>query len=123
MPGMIPGMVEEKWDALSRMTAEHMAMPFPSGFRGRDVEDQDMVMLDADAHGYAASVLAGPLCEQHRAGLTRLVAVFGKVLPAIGDEYATRYYTHVRDMAVLATEVENLRESVTRRGRTVGRED
>ncbi|MEU9240570.1 hypothetical protein [Streptomyces sp. NPDC048385] len=69
-----------------------------------------MVILDADAHGYAASVLQGPLSEQHRAGLTRLVAVFDKVLPAVGDEYGTRYYAHVRGMAVLAAEVENLRE-------------
>ncbi|WP_266402332.1 hypothetical protein [Streptomyces sp. NBC_01275] len=103
-------MFEEKLDALSRMTAEHMAMPFPPGFRGLDVEDQDMVMLDADAYGYAASVLKGPLSEQHRESLTRLTAVFDKVLPAIDDEYATRYYTHVRGMAVLAAEVENLRE-------------
>ncbi|MCX4729460.1 hypothetical protein [Streptomyces sp. NBC_01363] len=42
--------------------------------------------------------------------MIRLTAVFEKVLPAIDDEYATRYYTHVRDMAVLAAEVENLRE-------------
>lgn len=103
-------MVEKKLDALSRMMAEHMASPFPPGFRGLDIEDQDMVMLDADAYGYAASVLEGPLTEQRRAGLTRLTAVFDKVLPAIEDEYATRYYTHVRDMAALAAEVENLRE-------------
>ncbi|MFK4208630.1 hypothetical protein [Streptomyces sp. NPDC030920] len=42
-------MFEEKFDALSRMMAEHKAMPFPPGLRGLDVEDQDMVMLDADA--------------------------------------------------------------------------
>ncbi|WP_327184814.1 hypothetical protein [Streptomyces sp. NBC_01334] len=103
-------MFEEKSDALSRMAAAHMAMPFPPGFRGLDVEDQDMVSLDADVYGYAASVLAGPLSERHREGLARLVTVFDKVLPAIDDEYATRYYTHVRGMAVLAAEVENLRE-------------
>ncbi len=107
---MIAGMLEERLDALSRMTAEHMAMPFPPGFRGLDVEDQDMVMLDADAYGYATNVLKRPLTEQHRAALTRLVAVFDKVLPVIDDEYASRYYTHVRKMAVLAVEVEDLRE-------------
>ncbi|WP_405828153.1 hypothetical protein [Streptomyces sp. NBC_01176] len=37
-------------------------------------------------------------------------AVFEEVLAAIDDEYATRYYTHVRDMAVLAAEIETLRE-------------
>ena len=108
---MIDGMFEGKLDVLSRMTAEHMVMPFPPGFRGLDIEDQDMVMLDADAYGYATSVLNGLLAEQHRAALTRLVAVLDKVLQMIDDEYASGYYTHVRKMAVLAAEVENLRET------------
>ncbi|MGK5639100.1 hypothetical protein ACSNOK_12455 [Streptomyces sp. URMC 126] len=103
-------MLEEKSDALARMMAEHMTLPFPPGFRGRDIEGQDMVMLDADAYGYAMSVREGPLTEQRRAALTRLVAVFDKVLPAIDDEYASRYYTQVRGMVVSAAEVENLRE-------------
>lgn len=107
---MIAGMFEEKLDALSRMTAEHMAMPFPPGFRGLNIMDQDMVMLDADTYGYATSVLKGPLTEQRRAALTRLVAAFDRVLPVMNDEYASRYYTHVRKMALLAAEVENLRE-------------
>jgi hypothetical protein len=102
-------MFEEKLDALSQMLAEHMAMPFPPGFRGLDIEDQDMVMLDADAYGYALGVLQGPLDEQRGGGLIRLTAVFENVLPAIDNEYATRYYTHVRDMTVLAAEVETLR--------------
>lgn len=107
---MTAGMFEEKLDALSRMTAEHMAMPFPPGFRGLDIEDQEMVMLDADVYGYATNVLKRPLTEQHRAALTWLVAVSDKVLPVIDDAYASRYYTHVRKMAVLAAEVEDLCE-------------
>ncbi|MFF5208879.1 hypothetical protein [Streptosporangium sp. NPDC000396] len=103
-------MLEEKLDALSQMMAEHMAMPFPPGFRGLDIEDQDMVMLDANAYGFAGGVLKGPLSEQHRAGLTRLTSVFEEVLPAIDDEYATKYYAHVRDMAILAAEIESLRQ-------------
>ncbi|MFC9261341.1 hypothetical protein ACFRFJ_30565 [Streptomyces hydrogenans] len=103
-------MLEEKLDALAQVMAEHMARPFPPGCRGLDVEGQDMVLLDADSYGYAAVVREGPLSEQHRAGLTRLTSVFGKVLPAIDDEYAAEYYTHVRDMAVLAAEIASLRE-------------
>ncbi|NYF58080.1 MULTISPECIES: hypothetical protein [Micromonospora] len=102
-------MFEERLDALSQMMAEHMAMPFPPGFRGLDIEGQDMVLLDADAYGYASSALKGPLDEQRRAGLLRLTAVFETVLPAIDDEYATTYYTRVRDMVVLAAEIEALR--------------
>jgi len=103
-------MLEEKLDALSQMVAEHMAMPFPPGFRGLDIEDQDMVMLDADAYGFAAGVLQGPLTQQHRSGLTRLTSVFEEVLPTLDDEYATKYYTHVRDIAVLAADIESLRQ-------------
>ncbi|MEU7829718.1 MULTISPECIES: hypothetical protein [unclassified Nonomuraea] len=103
-------MLEEKLDALSQMMAEHMAMPFSSGFRGLDVEDQDMVMLDADIYGFAAGVLKGPLSAQHRSGLTRLASACEKVLPMIDDQYATKYYGHVRDMAALAAEIESLRE-------------
>ncbi|MBZ4323406.1 hypothetical protein [Streptomyces huiliensis] len=102
-------MDEEKRDALSRMTAEHMARPFPPGFRGLSVEGQDMVLLDADAYGSAMSVLDGTLTDRHRANLARLAAVCDKVLPAIEDEYAAVYYAHVRDMAVLAVEIEDLR--------------
>ncbi|MEU6371209.1 hypothetical protein ABZ876_37400 [Streptomyces sp. NPDC046931] len=103
-------MFEEKLDALSQMMAEHMATPFPPGFRSLDIEDQDMVMLDADAYGYAQGVLKGPLDEQRGRGLIRLTAVFERVLPAIDDAYAAGYYTHVRNMAVLAAEIETLRE-------------
>ncbi|WP_331733880.1 hypothetical protein OH786_38015 (plasmid) [Streptomyces atratus] len=102
-------MLEEKLDALSQL-GEHKAMPFPPGFRGLDIQDQDMVMLDADVYGYALGVLEGPLDEQRGKGVIRLTAVFEKALPAIDDEYATRYYTHVRDLAALAAEIETLCE-------------
>jgi hypothetical protein len=102
-------MFKEKLDALSQMMAEHMARPFPPGFRGLDIGGEDMVLLDADAYGYASSALKGPLDEQRQAGLLRLAAVLETVLPAIDDEYATMYYTHVRDMVVQAAEVEALR--------------
>ncbi|MGW0633859.1 hypothetical protein [Streptomyces sp. NPDC002758] len=64
-------MFEEKLDALSQMMAEHMTRPFPPSFRGLDIEGQDMVLLDADAYGYASGVLKGPLGQQRRAGLLR----------------------------------------------------
>lgn len=106
-------MLEEKLDALARMMTEHMAAPFPPGFRGLDIEGRDMVMLDADSYACAATVLEGPLDEQRRAGLTRLTAALDRVLPAIGDEYGAKYYTHVRDMAMLAAEIETSRRSLS----------
>ncbi|MEU5287409.1 hypothetical protein N7925_24620 [Streptomyces sp. CA-278952] len=102
--------MQKKLDALSQIVAECRAMPFPPGFRGLDVEDQDMVMLDADTAGYVSRVLVGPLPEPARGGLIRLVGVFEKVLPAISDEYARKYYTRARDAAALAAEIEVMRD-------------
>lgn len=103
-------MIQEKLDALSQMMDEYRAMPFPGGFRGLDIQGQDMVMLDADTAGYASRVLKGPLAEPSRGGLMRLVGAFEKVLPAISDEYATKFYTHARDVVALAAEIEALRD-------------
>lgn len=103
-------MIQEKLDALSQMMDEYRAMPFPREFRGLDIEDQDMVMLDADTAGYVSRVLKGPLSEPSRAGLLRLVRVFEKVLPAINREDATKFYQQARDLAALAAEVEAMRD-------------
>lgn len=102
-------MLDEKLDALAQMMAEHMARPFPPGFRGLDVEGRDMVMLDSDAYAYAACVHEGLLSEQAR--LTRLTSAFRKVLPAIDDEYAAKYYTHLHNMVVLSAEIESRRKN------------
>ncbi|MEV7982935.1 hypothetical protein [Streptomyces sp. NPDC086519] len=104
-------MLDEKLDALAQMMAEHMARPFPPAFRGLDVEGRDMVMLDSDAYAYAACVHEGLLSdEQARVSLTRLTSSFGKVLPAIDDEYAAKYYTHLHNMVVLSAEIESRRK-------------
>ncbi|MEU2762134.1 hypothetical protein [Streptomyces sp. NPDC007094] len=103
-------MIQKKLDALAQMNDAYWAMPFPMGFRGLDVEDQDMVMLDADTAGYVSRVLKGPLPEPSREGLIRLVGVFEKVLPAISDTYTIKYYTQARDVAVLAAEIEAMRD-------------
>ncbi|MFI0939876.1 hypothetical protein [Streptomyces sp. NPDC021020] len=103
-------MPDEKVDALAQMMAEHMARPFPPGFRGLSVEGWDMVMLDSDAYAYAACVQEDLLGEQAHARLARLTSAFGKVLPAIDDEYAATYYTHLHTMVVLSAEIESLRK-------------
>ncbi|AUY47925.1 hypothetical protein [Streptomyces sp. CB01881] len=103
-------MITEMLDALAQMMDDHRAMPFPSRFRGLDIEDQDMVMLDADTAGYATRVLQGPLPEPARRGLTRLLGAFERVLPAISDEYAAKFYTHARDVAALAAEIDATRD-------------
>lgn len=51
-----------------------------------------------------------PSPEPSRGGLIRLVGVFEKVLPAISDEYASKYYAQARDVAALAAEIEAMRD-------------
>lgn len=64
------------------------------------------MLLDADAHGNVSGVREGPLDERRRAGLVRVAAALAEVLPAIDDERAAAYYTHLRDMAAPAVEIE-----------------
>ncbi|MGQ4434320.1 hypothetical protein [Streptomyces sp. SAS_260] len=84
-------MIDERLDALAQVMAEHMARPFPPGFRGLGIVGWDMVMLDADAYAYAACVHEGLLPERTRVRLPRRTSAFVKVLPAITDEYAATY--------------------------------
>ncbi|WP_405859772.1 hypothetical protein OG407_19795 [Streptomyces sp. NBC_01515] len=92
-------------DTLSRMMAQHLATPFPPGVRGMEIAGEDLVLLDANAYGYISGVRDGPLDERRRAGLLRVAAAIAEVLPAIDDERAAEYCTHLRDMAVLAAEI------------------
>ncbi|MEV6541715.1 hypothetical protein [Streptomyces sp. NPDC051665] len=104
----------QRRDTLSRMMAQHMATPFPPDVRGPDIAGEDMVLLDANAYGYISGVREGPLDERRRTGLTRVAATITEVLPAIDDERAAEYCTHLRDMAVLAVEIETSPASVDR---------
>ncbi|MGW2277294.1 hypothetical protein [Streptomyces sp. NPDC001770] len=55
------------------------------------------------------------LSEQAFVRLTRrLTSSFGKVLPAIDDEYAAMYYTHLHIMVVLSAEIESRRKKQPR---------
>ncbi len=61
LQGMIANMTEPELDLLSRLWEEHMRAPFPPHLRGREIEGEDVVLLDADiALGFPAALLAGP---------------------------------------------------------------
>ncbi|MGW7097035.1 hypothetical protein [Streptomyces sp. NPDC054874] len=101
-------MSESEAVLLSRMWEEHMHAPFPPHMRGREIEGEDMVLLDADIAGCVVSSLSGPLDEKRRKILLACLAAVEKVLPSIDDEdCASEYYKHLRDMAVLAAELGN----------------
>ncbi|MGW8364678.1 hypothetical protein ACWGK1_29455 [Streptomyces wedmorensis] len=104
---MIANMSESKLDLLSRLWEEHMRAPFPPRMRGREIEGEDMVLLDADIAGCILSSLSGPLDERRRKILLVRLAAVEKVLPSIDDEGVTEHYEHLREMAAVAVELGN----------------
>ncbi|KOG73034.1 hypothetical protein ADK47_16185 [Streptomyces rimosus subsp. rimosus] len=105
---MIVNMSESGLNRLSRLWEEHMRVPFPPHMRRREIEGEDMVLLDADIAGCVSSSLSGPLDERHHEGLLRCLAAVEKVLPLIEDEgNAIEYYERLREMTALAAEIGN----------------
>ncbi len=105
---MIANMSESELERLSRMWKEHMRAPFPPHMRGREIEGEDMVLLDSYIAGGVVSSLSGPLDGKRREILLVCLAAIEKVLPSIDDDDgASEYYKHLRDMAVLAVELGN----------------
>ncbi|MEW2418396.1 hypothetical protein AB0953_32590 [Streptomyces sp. NPDC046866] len=105
---MIANMGESELERLSRMWEEHLRAPFPPHMRGREIEGEDMVLLDADIAGCVVSSLSGPLDEKRRKILLVCLAAVEKALRSIDDDDgASEYYKHLRDMAALAVELDN----------------
>ncbi|MFF8432298.1 hypothetical protein ACF07Y_45680 [Streptomyces sp. NPDC016566] len=103
-------MAESKPDQLARLWDEFRTLPFPSGFYQREPDGECMVMMDTMLSGCVSSVMNGPLDDQRRDILRTRTAVLGEILPSIGDdEYATKYFTRLHGMAVLAGELDNAR--------------
>ncbi|MFD9740660.1 hypothetical protein [Umezawaea sp. NPDC059074] len=89
-------------DQLSLLWAEHLHAPFPPCLRGRDVDGEDMVSLDADIAGCVSAALSGHLDERHHRILSRCLVAVASVLPLLGDDGgAVEYWERVQEMAVL----------------------
>ncbi|WP_033443263.1 hypothetical protein [Saccharothrix sp. NRRL B-16314] len=95
-------------DLLPLLWEEHLRTPFPPHLRGRDIDGEDMVVLDSDIAGCVTSALSQHLDERRDRILVRCLGAVEKVLPLIGDdERASEYFERLREMAGL----------VVRRGR------
>jgi hypothetical protein len=89
-------------DRLLLLWEEHVRAPFPPRFRGRDIDGEDMVVLDSDIAGCVSSALSGHLDERRHLILVRCLVAVEKVLPLIGDdERAFEYHERLREMAGL----------------------
>jgi len=96
---------EPNRDQLMQLWMEHREAEFPGGFRGRDIADEDLVLLDADVAGCVSWAVAGPLDDQRLRTLRRGIERLAVVLPLIDDRYAVEYLTRLRDLAVLAAAI------------------
>ncbi|WP_406510429.1 hypothetical protein [Streptomyces sp. NBC_00212] len=105
---MIANMSKPGLNLLSRLREEHMRAPFPPHMRRREIEGEDMVLLDAEIAGCASSSLPGSLDESVNEILLGCLAAVEKVLPLIDDEGgAIEYYERLREMAALVAEIGN----------------
>ncbi|MEU2062374.1 hypothetical protein [Streptomyces sp. NPDC013455] len=103
-------MAEAKVDQLARRWDEFRTLRFPPGFYQREPEGECMVMMDTMLAGCVSSAINGPLDDRYRDVLRERTAVLEEILPSIGDdEYATKYFTHLHGMAVLAAELDKAR--------------
>ncbi|MFJ6216646.1 hypothetical protein ACIQGZ_25440 [Streptomyces sp. NPDC092296] len=101
-------MTEPELGLLSRLWEEHIRAPFPSHLRGREIEGEDMALLDAGIAGCVSSSLSGPLDERRHKILLVCLPAVEKVLPSIDDEGgAIDYYERLREMAAMAVEIGN----------------
>ncbi|MGY4387076.1 hypothetical protein [Streptomyces sp. TE12347] len=96
-------MDESERDLLARLWEEQMRMPFPPNMRGREIEGEDMVYLDASIAIGVSSSLSEPFDVKRRDALLRCLAAVEKVLPSIdGEGGAIERYERLREMAALA---------------------
>lgn len=82
---------------------EHRDAEFPANLRGVEVEDIDMVLLDADTAGCASTWInnGGTLDPQRRRILQTRAADLERVIPQISDPSGHRYYQRLHRLALL----------------------
>jgi len=109
---MLTGMSEPESDLLSQLWDEFRSMPFPRGFYSREPDGECMVWMDSSLAGCVSVALEGSLDGGRREALRTRSALLGKILPSIGDdEYGTKYFPLLYEMAVLAAELDHARDA------------
>jgi hypothetical protein len=93
--------------AVAALYEGHTNAPFPSRWRGADVAEFDMIMLDADPSGCISVWLKrhGVLDDWRWNILAECEQQLLRVIPEL-DEYARVYYQRILDMAVLVLEAD-----------------
>ena len=106
---MEKALIEELWK-------EHESAPFPKGYRGKDVNGIDFVMLDADVAGCVDTFLSrGNLNLFQTAVLGLRYRDLSYVIPILNDEGAEYYWRLERlaELVLKAVAETNLKEHET----------
>ncbi|MEU6347305.1 hypothetical protein ABZ883_40950 [Streptomyces sp. NPDC046977] len=108
--GIITGMTGIQQDQLSQLWDDFRRLQFPPGFVDREPEGESMALMDTMLAGCVSVALERPLDDWRRDDLHRRITVLRRILPSLADdEYATQYFSHLLEMAVLAAELDNAR--------------
>ncbi|MFE2336337.1 hypothetical protein [Streptomyces coelicoflavus] len=101
-------MIRSEWiQNAALLWQEHHDAEFPANLRGVEVEDIDMVLLDADTAGCASTWInnGGALDPQRRRILQTCVENLGRVIPQISDPSGHQYYQRLHQLALLVSGV------------------
>ncbi|MFJ4844910.1 MULTISPECIES: hypothetical protein [unclassified Streptomyces] len=97
-------------DQLSRLWDDFRRLRFPAGFIGREPEGECTALMDTMVAGCVSVALERHLDDRRRDDLHHRITVLRRILPSIADdEYATQYFSHLLEVAVLAAELDNAR--------------
>ncbi|RKR91828.1 hypothetical protein BDK92_6250 [Micromonospora pisi] len=94
--------MNEQVEAVARLWEAHLRAKFPARLRSAELDEMDMVMLDADIAGCVSTWLRsrGNLDDQRRSVLTLCVADLARVLPTLVGHHERMYYGRLHAMAV-----------------------
>jgi hypothetical protein len=83
---------------LQALVRDHMALRFPPGLRGEEIDGVDLVMLDADTYGVASQYERNsrPVTPEHVQLLDKLIGDVDRILPLLPAAEAKTYFASVR---------------------------
>ena len=89
-------------ESISRLWQEHVSAPFPNGLAGREVEGEDLVMLEADIAGCIVTFLGGnraPALDPKRLEILNECATsLSRICPKLPVEHRA-YFDRLRAMS------------------------
>lgn len=85
---------------IARLWRQHCDRPFPPGARGKDVDDVDLILLDADISGCVDSWLSssGGLDPRRLRILQRCLSDVKRILPKLTDPTERMYYSAIGEL-------------------------